>query len=91
MSDLNRHWMGCSKRVNKLVSKDSDVSKQREFFKKQEAKTKSTKEKQEENERKRENEQQKECEEPPPKKKFDIGISMNMLALCENFEPLNHQ
>lgn len=86
MSDTNRHWMGSPKRVNKLVSQNSDVTKQKEFFKRQEAKARAAKEKEE-----KENEKEKEIEkeiEKPPKKKINIGMSMNMLALCENFEPL---
>ena len=94
MSDTNRHWMGSPKRVNKLVSRNSDVAKQREFFKRQEARTKSSREKEmkEKEGRKKDGkgrEGEKEvgfCE--PPRKRFDIGMSMNMLALCEDFKPL---
>lgn len=86
MSDSNRHWMGSSKRVNKLLSKNSDVSKQIEFFKKKEVKAKDVKK--EEGEQK---EERKECIEEPPRKKFDMKISMNMLALCENFEILTQE
>ena len=101
MSDTNRHWMGSPKRVNKLVSQNSDVVKQREFFKRQEAKVRAIKEKEmkerearkkEEGEEKKKKEKEKEKEEKgveePPRKKINIGMSMNMLALCENFEPL---
>lgn len=84
MSDTNRHWMGSSRRVNKLLSKNSDVSKQIEFFKKKEVKAKEVKK-----EEQQQKEERKECVvEEPPRKKFDMKISMNMLALCENFEAL---
>lgn len=104
MSDTNRHWMGSPKRVNKLVNQNSDVVKQREFFKRQEAKVRAIKEKEmkerearkkeegEEKKKKKKKNKEKEEEEKgveePPRKKINIGMSMNMLALCENFEPL---
>ena len=79
MSDSNRHWMGSSKCVTKLLSKSTDTAKQREFFKKQNEKEKELKSK-----------KVTSCEDKkePPRKKVDIGVSMNMLALSADFDPL---
>ena len=79
MSDSNRHWMGSSKRVSKLVNKNADTAKQREYFKRQKEKEKELKAK-----------KAASCEDKkePPKKKVDVGVSMNMLALCADFDPL---